>query len=159
MPILTDIETQMATLITGIKIANGYNFTWGSVNEIDKSKWVYPAASIYVESEECEDDPEGAWSRTYLQKANIIIEVQTRLVNEETQPTFEIDKDMNKALDDLKKLFGTSYSVSGYCDIVMYQGMTREVFQTGDLFIPKKMITRWMVKYTQSRTSPSASAE
>ena len=158
-PILTDIESRMAGLIGDMSIGDGYNFDWGSVNELDKSKWSYPAARIRLESEENQDDLEGAWARAYLQEAIYVIEVQTMLYEEAPQPTWVIDAELNKALDDLKRLFGINYSVSGKCDVIMYVNMTREMFVHGDMMVPKRMFTRWRVRYTQDRQDPSISAE
>jgi hypothetical protein len=158
-PTLTLIEEQMASLIGAMSIGSGYNFNWGSVNEIDKPKWEYPAAWITLENENNIDEPDGAWSNTYLQEAFYEIMVQTRLDQEVSSPIWEIDKELNMALDDLKKLFGANYSISGRCDTIMYKGMTREFITQGDVFIPKRMITRWRIQYTQNRENPSIAFE
>lgn len=159
MPILTDIEEQMASMIAAMRKGDGYHYDWGSVNVSDKSLWTYPAALIYIDSEDNLDDNEGAWAQSYLQSCLFTIEVQTRLVEEYAQPLFEINKELNYALDDLKRLFGTNYSISGKCDLIMYRGMRRERISIGDMFIPKRMFTQWAVQYTQDRQDPSISAE
>lgn len=158
-PILTLIEEGMADLISGMTKGGGYYFDWGSVNELDKSKMVYPAAQIEIVNEECMDSEGGAWSDTYLQTAYYQVRVWTRLVEETSAPYWEIDKEMNMALDDLKKLFGTNYHVSDKCDLIMYKGMTREIIRTGDIFVPKSMLTQWRIQYTQGRLDPATTSE
>ena len=158
-PILTLIEEGMATLIGGMTKGGGYYYDWGSVNELDKSKMVYPAAQIEIVNEECMDSEDGAWADTYLQTAYYQIRVWTRLVDETSAPYWDIDKELNMALDDLKKLFGTNYHVSGKCDLIMYKGMQRETIRTGDIFVPKSMLTQFRITYTQDRTDPATTSE
>ena len=158
-PILTAIEEGMATLISGMTKGGGYYYDWGSVNELDKAVMTYPAAQIEVVNEENLDDETGAWSQTYLQAAYYSIRVWTRLVEEMPAPYWEIDKELNMALDDLKKLFGVNYHVSDKCDLIMYKGMTREVIRTGDIFVPKSMLTQWRITYSQDRSDPSQTSE
>lgn len=158
-PTLSLIELGLKTCIQAMNVSNGYYYTWGSVNEIDKSKMVYPAANIELVQEECTDTQDGVWAETYMLEATYNIRVWTRLESQVNAPYWEIDAELNKALDDLKKCFGINYTVSGNCDIVFYRGMTRETYQSGDVFIPKSMLTRWTVRYTADRTEPSRSSE
>jgi len=62
---------------------------------------------------------------------------------------------MNKALDDLKQLFGINYNLTGVCDTIMYRRSVRVEKPNGDILIPAEMETFWRVQYTQSRTDPT----
>jgi hypothetical protein len=159
-PILTLIEQGMADAIADMEQGE-YNFTWNAqgVNQPDMAKVTFPTAEIFLESEDNLDDPDGPWSNAYMQEATYVIRVRARLDSETDVPTWEINAELNKALDDLKKLFGTNYSVSGYCDTIMYRGFERINEMSGDVFIPKRMETRWRVQYSQDRKNPEQVAE
>jgi len=157
-PILTRIEHAMYDLIGGMRLGT-YNFDWGTVNQPDLAKVTFPSALVVLEEEINMDEAGGAWSNGYLNQAIYIITVRAKLNEEKHIPIFEIDAELNKALDDLKKLFGSNYSVDGSCDRIMYRGMRRNLERTGDLFVPKSMETRWNVEYTQGRTTPTSFGE
>jgi len=58
-PILTQIETNMQTLIEGMTVAGGYNYNWGTVNQRDYAKCKFPSAVIDLEPEELNMDEAG----------------------------------------------------------------------------------------------------
>lgn len=158
-PILTRIEVGMQEAIEGMKPST-YNFDWGSVNQPDMAKQDFPSALITIEEEENLDEEDGAWAGAYMNATMFLIVVRARLQEEHNIPMYEINKELNLALDDLKKLFGVNYSVAvGACDMIMYRGMSREIERSGDLFVPKRMLTRWRVTYTQDRTDPLVNGE
>ena len=158
-PILTRIEIGMKEAIEGMKPGT-YNFDWGTVNEPDMAKQDFPSALITVEEEENVDEESGASALDYLNVVRFLVVVRARLQEEHNIPLYEINKELNLALDDLKKLFGITHSVAvGACDQVMYEGMTREIERSGDLFIPKRMITRWRVDYSQDRSDPTQNGD
>lgn len=153
-PILTEIETAMATDIAALRVANGYYYDWGSVNEPDVAKQIFPSAEIAVVEENCLDDAGGVWSNAYLQEASIEIKVRAELPNEEEVPSYEINKELNKCVEDLKKLFGINYTISGNCETIMYRGMRRVFEGSNDIFRPSYVIVRFNVRYTQDRDLP-----
>lgn len=159
-PIITLIEQGMANAIADME-EGPYNFNWTAqgVNQPDMAKASFPTAEIMLQSEDNLDEPDGPWADGYLQEATYVIRVRARLSEETDVPTWEINAELNKALDDLKKLFGTNYSVSGYCDLIMYTGMERIDEPGGDIFMPKAMLTRWRVRYSQDRRTPTQVAE
>jgi hypothetical protein len=157
--ILSSIERGMQSLIEGMTQGSGYNYDWGSVNEIDEAKMTFPSAEITLEVENCLDDKEGVWSEAYEQEALYIVRVRAQLSNETERPSYEINTELNLALDDLKKLFGTTYHVSDSCDTIMYVSTTRIPGRNGDIFRPSHMDTRWRVRYTQDRKDPTSTAE
>lgn len=150
-PILTKIEDAMKDGIEGLTKGSGYYFDWGTVNEPDVAKQRLPSAEIYVDTEDNDDSESGAWSRGYSNSATFVIKVRAGLQNEESTPAYEINKELNKCLDDLKRYFGINYTVSDSCETIMYRGMKRVVDQIGDVLRPKYMTTEWLVRYTQDR--------
>lgn len=154
-PILTKIEEGMANYISQISKSEGYYNNWGSVNEPDVAKQDFPSAEIVLEAEDCIDETDSAWSQAYNQEALFIIRIRACNENEEEIPVYQINKILNKALDDLKRLFGNHYVVSDSCEMIMYKGSLRITDGSNDIFRPAYLDTRWLVKYTQDRKNPS----
>lgn len=153
--ILTAIETAMASNIAGMTTSKGYYLNWGTVNEPDIAKQEFPSAEIVFQTEECLDETDAAWSGAYNQEATYLIRVRAALENEEVIPLYKINEVLNRALCDLKKLFGTSYTVSDRCETIMYKSAIRVTDNSNDIFRPSYLDTQWTVKYTQVRTDPS----
>jgi len=156
---LNRVEDAIKGFIVGMKQGT-YNYTWGTVNEPDEVKQRFPSAEIRILNETNLDDPDGAWSQAYMQECTYEITVRMRLSKESNNPDFEIDTELNKALEDLKKVFGNNYSLgNSTCAMIMYRGMRRVQDRNGDLLAPKHMVTTWRITYTQDRLSPSTSAD
>lgn len=156
---LNRIEDAMASFIRGMKRGT-YSFTWGTVNEPDQVKQRLPSAEIRLIDETSLDDPDGAWSQAYMQECTYEITVRVRLQKESNNPEYEADKDLNLALEDLKKVFGVNYMLgNSTCAQIMYQGMRRLTASTGDIIAPRYMVTTWRVTYTQDRLTPTTSAD
>lgn len=158
MPILTDIEAAMKSLIQNMAVSGDYNYNWGTVNEDDMALCVFPCAEIILTEDTSLDDPEGAWYQAYNNEATFNIVIRGKLDSVEKNPNYSINTVHNKALDDLKKLFGTVYHLSDTCDRIMYVSMNREIKKNGDVFMPGEMTTVWNVRYTQDRLSPETPA-
>jgi hypothetical protein len=159
-PILTNIEAAIASLIGGMTTAGGYNFNWGTANVEDLAKvddaQGFPVGVVYLEPEETNlDDPDGMDSRAYTNEAAFRVRVVGRMEEEETSPVFEANKMLNKALDDLKKLFGTNYSLSGTADVMMYRSAVRIRKPNADIMVPSEMDVFFVVRYSQDRTTPT----
>lgn len=152
--IIEAIENKMADLIEGIN-AEPYNFVWGPSNTLDMAKASYPSASIFLESENNVDDVAGTWSQAYFNEPTYRIEVKARLDAEYGDPVREIRALLYKALDDLKMLFGKNWSLEGACNTILYRGCEIIEEKSGDIFIPSKLITRWLVTYEQDRLNPT----
>lgn len=151
-PILTQAEENMAILVEGMTIADGYNYDWGTVNQPDLAKCTFPCAVIEMDPEETNlDEPTGVHAGAYLNEVAIKIRAVGKLDTEHTNPVFENNKTLNKALDDLKKVFGTNYSLNGTVDTIMYRRSLRITKQAGDIFIPSELESHWIVRYTQDR--------
>ena len=153
-PILTEIEESMASAIEGLRKANGYYYDWGTVNNTDEAQQTFPSAEIAIVEEVCLDEAGGAWSGAYLQELTVDIKIRTELMNEESQPIYAINAELNKAVEDLKKLFGINYTISENCETIMYKGMHRVNDLNNDIFRPTYVIVRFMIRYTQDRDRP-----
>jgi len=155
---LQSIEDAMVTLIESM-IAGPYNYAWGSCNQRDMAKQLWPNAVIYFENEENVDEEDGSWMQAYYNKVMFRIEVRTRLDAEYSNPVVEIRKELYKCLDDLKMVFGINWNISGTCDTIMYRGSEIIEEQANDIFIPSKLVTNWLVRYEQDRKDPTITAQ
>lgn len=155
IPILTKIEEGIASYILSIARSTVYYFDWRCVNERDIANQTFPSAEIFIEDEECQDLEDGVWAGGYNQHVNVTIRVRVETDVEESNPSYDVDKELNKALDDLKRMFGNQYTVSDSCDTMMYRGMSRVVDGANNILRAKYMDTRWLVKYTQDRKDPT----
>lgn len=156
--ILKSIEDKMAELIDSM-VANPYNYVWGATNQRDMAKATYPNACIYLENEENLDEESGTWGQAYFNAVTYRIEVRVRLDAEYDNPPVEVRGLLYNALDDLKRLFGNKWSIDGTADTIMYRGCEIVEEPSSDVFIPSKMITRWLVKYEQDRLNPTQVAQ
>jgi hypothetical protein len=156
---LTQIEDGMKNAILGMR-EGPYFFTWGTVNDPDMARQEFPSAEIMLLEEENLDEDTGAHSGAYMNRATYEIVVRARLPQEVTSglQVYEINEELNKALSDLKKLFGINYNLSA-CFVVRYQRMRREREPQGDLLIPKRMIAEFTVDYVQDRSDPTTGAD
>lgn len=155
--LLTTIEYEMVKKIEGMT-EGLYHFNWDSCNQLDVAKMEFPNAQIYLENENCLDSASGSNNQAYFQEVTFRIEVLARLEEECDNPRFDINVELNKALSDLKRVFGSDYSVNGSVDTIMYTGSNREYIRNNDIFIPAKLITRWNVRYEQDRSDPDVFA-
>jgi len=153
-PILTQIEDKMYDLILSMQLGT-YNYRWSTVNEQDMAKTTFPQALIYQDVENNLDERSGTWGGAYFNEVLFRIEVRPELDKEYSNPVFQINREFNKALDDLKQLFGRNWNLVGASDTIMYTGSERVYELNGDIFVPGKLITRWLVKYEQDRVEPT----
>ena len=158
-PILTRIETNIETLIKAMRVSDGYNYDWLYANIPDMAKVQYPTALVTLNPDEVAGTDIGAHAGCYTCVDTFLITVVGTLLAEKEIPTFEINKIWNKTLDDLKKLFGTNYSltVDGVCvcDTIQYISSRRVYKKNGDIFIPGHLESTWQVTYSQDRQQPT----
>jgi hypothetical protein len=155
-PVLTKIEEGIESYILTIRRSTDYYFDWYTVNETDVASQTFPSAEIFIDSEECQDEEDGVWAGGYNQHVYLTIRVRMETANEETNPTYDINKELNKALDDLKRMFGNQYTVSDSCDTMMYKGMIRVLDRSNNILRASYMDTQWFIKYTQDRKNPTS---
>ena len=163
------IRDNVATLIGSMRYADGYNLDWSPCNVIETpqryvfldestQRYVYvPHAIVTLGDEECVDDDNATWAGGYTNEVTMEIRVDAPQVLETLNPNFSIDDPIDYAIDDLKRLFGLNPSAnSAGCLPIMYKAARKaEMYQTGDIFLPKYIITEWLVRYVQDRASPS----
>lgn len=155
-PILTRAELAIKTYIESIRQLNGYYFNWGTVNQLDLAKAVFPCALVYLDPEETNKDEEGGVSTdSYINEAAFRIIIVGTLPSETSNPLFDNNAMLTKGLHDLKKIFGINYSLGGLVDLMQYKSSARVYRTNNDIIIPSKLDTRWMVTYTQQRTEPT----
>lgn len=153
--ILTKIENGMESLILSMRTSGGYYFDWYTVNQNDVVKQTSPSAEIILTSEQCTDTDNSVWAGGYNQHAIYTIRVRYVMENKTENPTYAVDRYLNRCLYDLKKLFGNTPSVEGTCCVIMYTGMDRIRNNNNDVIRPKYMDTYWLVRYIQDRRDPS----
>jgi hypothetical protein len=156
--ILFEAMDSMATLIAAMTTTGGYNYNWGACNIEDLAvATVFPHAVIKAVGEENLDDPNGAFACAYQNIVSFEIRVFQKAASESMNPLYSVREIFCLALDDLKKLFGTNYTLSDNVDCMIYVGSEFDLLKSAndDMFVPYEMITRWRARYTQSRTSPA----
>jgi len=158
-PILTSIESAMATTLSGLTTGGGYHYTWGTANQDDKVlQDADVVAEIRLSNEDNMDEPDGVDANSYLNSAYFEITVQTTMDDLKAKPIWAINAYHNKAIDDLKRAFGINYHLSDTCNSIMYRSHDREILQNGDLFTPGKITSLWRVDYAQDREDVSVNA-
>jgi hypothetical protein len=159
-PILDNVETNMASLIVGMSINDGYNFDWKMVNQEDETLDDYPQAVInptdsLADKETSQDTTAGLGSQDYTNEVLFTVLVKGELKNPGSNPIFEVRSILRKCLDDLKKLFGTNYTLNNSCDNILYVGSQQEPKRNNDVQRPAQLRTIWKIIYAQDRQNPS----
>ena len=152
--LLTQQANAIKSLIESMTVVGGYNFDWVNVNNRNYAIGDFPRAEIYYPNEENLDTVSGIGSRDYTNAVTFEIHVAAKLNVSSDNPIFEINEQLDLALDDLKMLFGRNPSINGTCDSFLYRGYKREV-KSVDQFIPTKLITTFRAVYQQDRQTPS----
>jgi len=158
-PILTSIESAMATILSGLTTGGGYHYKWGTANQDDKVlQDANMVAEIRLSSEDNIDEPDGVDANSYLNSAFFEIIVQTTMDDVKSKPIWAVNAYHNKAIDDLKRAFGINYHLNNTANSIMYRSHDREILQNGDLFTPGKITSIWRVDYAQDREDVSINA-
>lgn len=156
VPILTRIENKMKELIESMA-PGAYHYSW-SVNCPDRSKVTFPLANIFLESDVSLDSRGGASNDMYMHESVFKINVTTKLEQEVGNPLWDVNVDLNLALDDLLAVFGRHPTLDGMTDVIMYRDMIRTFSKNGDLLIPVSMETRWVCTWESDRRYPDHDA-
>jgi hypothetical protein len=157
----TIISKQMqaiTTLIGSMSVATGYYFDWLTINNRNYAIGTFPRAEVYVASEDNLDQKSGLGSLDYTNEITYEIIVTGKITFSSGNPFFDIVSIHNMALEDLKKLFGSTNpvnrSLNGTCDSCLYKGMKVER-KAIDQFVPTRMTVTLKVTYSQDRSDPS----
>ena len=130
----------MVSLIKGMTVANGFNFDWATVNEIDKAIGDFPRAVIDspIESNKGAelnmDQLNGQHSDAYTNEAIFTIQISGQLPTVADQNAyFAIRDTLRRSLDDLKQLFGKNNTANDTCDVILYRDAVIQYIQRNDL--------------------------
>jgi len=144
---LTEIALEMKHLLEDISVANGYEIDMGSVNENDQALIKYPSAEItYMEESPDTSTLNALYGHAV---AKFAIKVKAELLSVEQQPVWAIDEEYDKIIAAIKKKFGADAGSLAltYNPLISYDGFSKEVAPSGDVFVPGAVITRWNVCY------------
>ncbi len=144
---LTEIALEMKHLLEDISVANGYEIDMGSVNENDQALIKYPSAEITY----MEETPDSSTLNAIYGHAiaKFLIKIKAELLSVEQQPVWAIDEFYDQVIAAMKKKFGENEGELAltYTPLITYDGFTKEVAPSGDVFVPGAVITRWNVRY------------
>lgn len=163
-PILDTIETNIATLISGMTVIGGYNYNWGTVNEQDESIAIFPFCVInptdsLADRETNVDNINGISSLDYTNEVLITLLCKGELPVFDNNPLFAIRSTLRKALDDLKMLFGTYTQLQANgiaaCDNILYVASQIEPLARNDVQRPAQLRSMWKAVYAQDRKTPT----
>lgn len=159
-PILDNIETTIASLISGMTTVALYNFNWSVVNQEDDAIGDFPRAIIDPRDSQADkitnmDVITGISSNDYTNEVLFTILVTGDLVVFDDNAAFGIRSVLRKALDDLLMLFGVNNQLNGYCDNILFVGSQIEAVRTGDITSPANLRSLWKVIYSQDRKVPT----
>ncbi len=161
-PIISLIEQEIETLLSGLTVINGYRLNWSSVNFEDRSledNINYDCfACVYFNNEENHDNINMVHAGAYSNIASYNIECRVQLTNESTKPKFDARKRLYLAQEDIKKVFGTYPSLNSvYASNVQYKSseIIEDNLQKGDRFTPIMLSVSIEVWYFQDRIDPS----
>jgi hypothetical protein len=160
-PIVSLIEQEIETLLSGLTVAGGYRLNWSAVNYEDRAlenNTSYGCfACVYFKEEENHDDVNMVHASAYSNKATYTIECRVQLASESTKPKFDARKRLYLAQEDIKKVFGTYPSLNSvYASNVQYVGseIIEDTLRKGDRFTPIMLEVTVNVWYFQDRINP-----
>lgn len=143
-----DLISQVATLISGITEANGFDYDWGSVNQSDMARMNYPSADIIWQGENLigTDDASGHYC---LCLAEIDIQIRCELDTISNTPRHAIDEEYSDKLSDVKHvLLGQStLPLTDQDGVIKYVSAQRMESESADALVPGYLLTKWTIQY------------
>jgi len=158
---LTSIQNEIINVIEAMTVSGGYNYDWTSTQQEDFNKISsWPHANVYLEPEEISSDGPGIPNmNSYRNTDYFQIECLNKLSYESSNSTFDIDNVLNDMLHDIKRSFGRNPTLNGEVFYVTYQGSRRvDSGQREDILLPRKLLVRLKVDYSQDRQEPTNNA-
>jgi hypothetical protein len=139
-----------------MSVVNGYNFDWSveGMNEDDEAFGSFPKAYIQSPVETNMDQLNDSHAQAYANEVLFIVDCKGILPEFDYNPGFALRSVLRKALDDLKKLFGTNNSVNNTCDVIFYKSSQVVPVKMNDVMKPGFLRTQWLVVYSQDRLNP-----
>lgn len=161
-PIISLIEQEIETLLAGLSVATGFRLNWSPVNFDDRAienHTLYNCFStVNFISEENHDDVNVTHGNAYSNKALYIITCRVPLTTESTKPSYAQRKELYKAQEDVKKVFGLYPQLNSvYATNVQYNSsqISDDTLLKGDRFTPTMLEIYIEVWYFQSRINPA----
>lgn len=147
---ISNIRAGLVAAIKTMTLDSGYSFDWdtGTVNP-PRSDWnavadaKYPVADFFFEDEECENGEENTQTITNLLTVMIDVIPKKRGVTAE---------DIDKAIDDFKKLAGNNHNLSRSCFFWWYERAER--FRNEANFPEYLVRLTFKIRYRQDRKNP-----
>lgn len=153
---LTEIIAEIKTLLQTITEENGYEYDFGSVNEIDQAKRTEPSAEITYDEENAISEASALYG---FATANITIRLRWSVDSVDNEPFYAIDARLDTLLRDVKQVILRSSTPNTLPitteTVITYSGFIKESNENGDAFRPKSLLTRWTVKYQEYITEQS----
>lgn len=153
---LTEVIASINSLIAGITVANGYTFDWGDINPADETVARYPFSKLrYVAEEPTDSD------YRYVPRARVSVEIRVHPDSAAVEgvPFYEVDALIDEYLVALKRRLMRSDQVANeiagleHSAVIQYDGFDKQYANTGDIYKPKVLVTRWLVDYYEDINS------
>lgn len=159
-PIKTNVRNALETAIEAMATPT-YYFDWGSTSfNRDLTLTTFPNFYILIPTEENLDFDSGETnSQEYDNTSEVQIVVHAQNLEVYEDPQREIEDQLYRCEDDLKKLFADSGQVgsplaNAGATSFMYMGYESETFKSNDIYVPKKRIFKFRLQYNQDRLNP-----
>jgi hypothetical protein len=155
---LTVIQNGILAMINNMRNLDGYNYDYISTQQEDFNKVLgFPHINVYLmPNEDNLDEPEHTSMNAFRNEANFELHCFHKLSAENTNAVFANDAILNNMLHDVKKMIGYYPTGEGLWEYIMYDGSERVKSGNGDdLFLPKKLVVRIKISYTQDTTEPN----
>jgi hypothetical protein len=152
---LTDLAAEIAGLLQGITVANGYSFNMGTVNQPDLALVSYPAADISYS----DDRPETSTMAAYgFDVCNFAIKITPFNPNSnavsnpgagQPTPVHAIDQFIDQVIAAIKyrvRFQQGNLPLSGNAYMI-YKGFKKTIEKAGDIFKPTSVVFNLEVHY------------
>jgi hypothetical protein len=145
---LSQIATQIKTMLEGMTVDNGYSFDAGSINDLDHAA-IFPALDITYLEEENLFNHGDALSYFNYALATFKIRVRCRLLSIPSVPLHAIDAEIDTVVSSMKRALGINNGVLAldFEAVISYAGFTKQIETSGEMFSPTTVLTTWKVKY------------
>jgi hypothetical protein len=146
---LTDIASEIKTIIDSLTVAGGYNYNWSTFNETDKALvTTFPLATIRYTTDEAVDGIAGLYG---MHNAEFLIEVEMTITPSATvKPEFTADAALDKCLADLCLKFrinNTGYFPLTGQSLLSYKSSEKIKNTRGSTYRPVKLVTKFNCFY------------
>lgn len=150
-PKITSMLAVMASGVAGLRVAGGYHYDWGTVNNEDEVQCTYPAASIMFAGETRVDNTDMSDSGEYTNRVAVQIS-STNLIALDGNPFYKVDETLAKMLWDLKRYFLKNFHLTGTCELISYVSSTKEAVPQKDILLPARLLSVWSIRYCETET-------